>query len=159
MSSVQCTHLNGSLYLSHTSFISFDLDSKLLVSRKRSFSMMSKYLKVISSSKTSRPGRSFTFKLTSTFSFVNLARKVTQEAIAMRRSANRAKPRPGILSFNSVSVTSVCQVVSPSIQSFRSHTIVRFQSELWARGRNSGQSKVVGATWQLVGMTRPSSPL
>ena len=48
---------------------------------------------------------------------------------------------------------------SPSIQSFRSHTIVRFQSELWARGRNSGQSKVVGATWQLVGMTRPSSPL
>ena len=101
MSSVQCTHLNGSLYLSHTSFISFDLDSKLLVSRKRSFSMMSKYLKVISSSKTSRPDRSLTFELTSTFSFANLARKVTQEAIAMRRSANRAKPRPGILSFNS----------------------------------------------------------
>ena len=62
--------------------------------------MMSKYLKVISSSKTSRPGRSFTFELTSTFSFANLARKVTQEAIAMRRSTNRAKPRPGILFFN-----------------------------------------------------------
>ena len=59
-----------------------------------------------------------------------------------------------LASFLQQSVTSACQILHPSTQIW--HDCPKWQE---ARGRNSRQSKVVGATWQLVGMTRPSSPL
>ena len=90
------SHLKGSLYFWQTSLMSFARDSKLSLSRKRSLSMMSKYLYSISSTRRNCSVKWFTWEAESLLFFEKLIIQVRPNMITVRRTANKINPRPSI---------------------------------------------------------------